>query len=726
MIQVIVKKGKVLAERTPVPVCSQGSALVKVRYSCISAGTEISAVQSGEASLIKRALQQPEKIRHVLDMIRSTGVAETFHQVKSTLETGSPLGYSLSGVVIAAGEGVRDLQVGDKVACAGSGKATHAEVVDVPRNLIVRVPSPLGFQEASTVALGAIAVQAARRARLEFGEFVVVFGLGGIGQIVLQIARNAGARLIAIDLDSRRLKIAGGNGAVLTLNPGECDVVREVTHFTGGHGADKVIFTAATTSSEPLQQAFQMTRSKGTVVLVGVSGMEIRREDLYAKEIDFLIATSYGPGRYDEAYEGKGQDYPYAYVRWTENRNMEEYLRQLAEGRIHLRNVIEKVFPIEAAAEAFEELKKTDRPLLSLLEYDQTLPENLEALYRKESKVSVSPALHKTKGTVNVAIIGPGGFAASTHLPNLERLRDKFRIHAIAGKTPHKVKAMAERFHAHYATCRVEDVLGDEKVDLILISTRHNTHGEYVLKALNAGKHVFVEKPLCVAREELSRIQAFYRSREDAADPGRPVLTVGFNRRFSRLAQEVKRLTATRINPLFIHYRVNAGYLPAEHWVHGEEGGGRIIGEACHFIDFFTFLTGSRVQVLHTSALAPKTGSLSSQDNRVIVLNYEDGSVATLEYFSTGSKAFPKEYVEVHFDGKTITIDDYRSMRGYGVTLGEVKGKPPGKGHLEELEALYDVLSGKRENWPIELWDMIQTTEVTLAVEEEGHSCAAS
>lgn len=724
MIQAMIRKGRVLCEEVPLPVVSESSALIKVMYSCISAGTEASSVQASGASLIRRALKQPENVKRVLDMVKSVGISKTFEKIKRRFEEGQSIGYSLSGIVLAIGSGIKDLKMGDRVACGGAGIANHAEYVDVPRNLIVKIPQDLLLQEASTVALGSIAMQGVRRAEITLGEYVVVFGLGNIGQLVLQMAKSAGCKVIGIDLDERRLKIGKENGADLLLNPDDSEIVREVTHFTNGYGADKVIFTAATHSSDPLRQAFKMSRKKGKVILVGVSGMEIKREDLYPKELDVLISTSYGPGRYDDQYEIRGLDYPYAYVRWTENRNMQEYLREIGEGKIRLRNLIEKVYPIERAEEAYEELQKTDRPLLVLLEYDPSLPKDLRALYQKESKTCVSPSIARKEGVINVALLGAGSFASAVHLPNLERLRDKFKIYAVASKTPHKAKVVANQYHAQYATCNAEDLFTDPNVDLILVATRHNLHGEYVLKALHAGKSVFVEKPLCIKEEELQGIKDFYNSKLATPSARLPFLMVGYNRRFSKYAQEVRRHTEKRINPLFMHYRVNAGYIPLDHWVHGEEGGGRIIGEACHFIDFFTFLTGCKVREIYTSTLTPKTGSLSSEDNRVIVLNYEDGSVATLEYFATGSKELAKEYIEIHFDEKTIVIDDYKSIKGYGAKVEEMKGEVSEKGHLRELEVAYEVLQGRRNRWPIDLWDIFQTTEVTFAIDKGNNLCA--
>jgi predicted dehydrogenase/threonine dehydrogenase-like Zn-dependent dehydrogenase len=665
-------------------------------------------------------LEQPENVKKVLHMARSVGISETFEKVKKRWEMGSVLGYSLSGVILAIGNGMKDFNVGDKVACAGSGLANHAEYVDVPKNLMIKIPDGLEFREASTVAIGSIAMQGIRRAEITFGEYVVIFGLGVIGQIAVQISKNAGTRVIGIDLDERRLKVGKENGADLVLNPKDSEIVKEVIHYSNGYGADKVIFTAGTNLSTPIHQAFQMTRKKGKVVLVGVSGMEIKREDLYPKELDFLISTSYGPGRYDDRYERRGLDYPYAYVRWTENRNMQEYLRELAEKKIILKNLIEKVYPIEKVEEAYEELQKPERPLIILLEYDQNIPESLQTLYQKQSKVFISSNIAKKEGLINVGLIGAGNFANDIHLPNLFRLKSKYNIYAIMNKTPHRAKTIAEQYNAHYATCNIDDILNDKGIHLVLIATRHNLHGDYVLKALNAGKNVFVEKPLCIKEEELKGIKDFYKSKLEIQESELPLLMVGFNRRFSKYAQEAKRHTNNRMNPLFLHYRVNAGYIPLDHWVHGEEGGGRIIGEVCHFIDLFTFFTECKVKEIYTTTLTPKTKSFSSDDNRVIVLNYEDGSIATLEYFATGSKEFPKEYIEIHFDEKTIIIDDFKSIKGFGVKVKEIKEHVSEKGHLKELEILNDVLKGKTSQWPIELWDLIQTTELTFMVSDQG------
>ena len=710
-----------MPEEVPAPLVTPGSVLIKVVNSCISAGTELSGVTGSGISLIKRALDQPENIKKVLNMVRSDGIVRTYAKVMGKLETGSPTGYSISGVVLAVGEGVTDIHPGDRVAAAGAGIANHAEYVDVPRNLVMRTPDGLDFKQASTVTLGGIAMQGVRRAQAAFGEFVVVFGAGILGQLALQMLVASGLRVIAVDLDEKRLSLARKMGAEAVFNPSECDPVKTINHYTGGHGADKVLFYAATDNPQALSDAFAMTRKKGRVVMIGVWGNELRRQDMYHKELDFLISTSYGPGRYDPNYEERGLDYPYAYVRWTENRNMEEYLRLLAEKKINLAPLIEASYPIMEVEKAFVSLQKSDRPLMIVLDYGKDLPDRFETLAGQPRKLTIQNRTDTKSDLkrIRVGMIGAGGFATGMHLPNLQKLSGKYEIRAICSRTGSNAKAIATKFGAEYSTTDYHEILIDPGIDLTMICTRHNLHGKMVLESLLAGKHTFVEKPLCTTKEELKAIKDFYELNLNPNQPvnqstSQPILMVGFNRRFSRYAQEVKKYTNKRINPLFIHYRMNAGYIPLDHWVHTEEGGGRIIGEACHIIDLFSFITGSRVTTFGAAGLRPKTKSISGSDNKSIVLEYEDGSVATLNYCAVGSKKLSKEWLEVHFDEKSIIMDDYKSIRGYGVKVADISSQTPHKGQFEELEELAGCLNGKKQGWPIGLESMIETTEMTL------------
>ena len=713
MKQALVKKGLVIGEEVPAPVVSEGSVLIKVVNSCISTGTEMSGIISSGTPLIKRILKQPEKVAKMLNLARSEGISKVYKKVKGELDAGKPTGYSISGVVIGVGKEAEKFKIGDRVAAAGGGLANHAEYVDVPVNLVVKIPNDLGFKEASTVTLGAIALHGARRADLRLGEFCVVFGTGILGLLTIQILNASGIRVIAIDLDNKRLALAQEYGADRVIDPQQEDPVNIVKNITNGLGADAVIFTATTSSSKPLSQSFNMCRRKGKVVLVGVSGMEINRKDIYSKEIDFLISTSYGPGRYDKSYEEKGIDYPYAYVRWTENRNLSEYLRLLETGSLNIKAIIQKTFSIDEVTAAFNSLKQPDdKPLMVLLDYG--LPEvNLLDQYRDHKRKIEIRTSFVEKDVINVALVGAGSFATNVHLPNLKNLNRQYKIYAISDKNGHTAKAIAEQYQASYATTNIEEILNDQNVDLVLICTRHDSHAEITLKALEKGKHVFVEKPLATSHDELKKIEDFYKNRQIE---NKPVLMVGFNRRFSPYAIEIKRHTKNRINPLFIHYRMNAGYIPQDHWVH--ENGGRIVGEACHIIDLMSFFTQSPIASISFESLSPATGHFNSSDNKSIILKYEDGSVATIEYFSVGNRKFPKEYMEVHFDEKTIVLEDYKKLKGFGCNIKEINTTKSRKGHLEELEMLHKALTGQNKKWPIEFQELVQTTQVSIIVSQ--------
>ncbi|MBE9511796.1 MAG: bi-domain-containing oxidoreductase, partial [Bacteroidetes bacterium] len=481
MKQALVKKGIVIGEEVPAPVVSEGSVLIKVVNSCISAGTEMSGVTSSGTPIIKRILKQPEKISKIINLVRSEGITKVYNHVKGELDAGKPTGYSLSGIIIGVGKGAEKFNVGDRVAAAGGGYANHAEYVDVPVSLVVKIPDNLGYKEASTVTLGAIAMHAVRRADLRLGEFGVVLGAGILGLLIIQMLKASGIRVIAIDLDNKRLSLAKELGAEHVLNPETEDPVKFIENLTHGHGADVVIFSASTTSSKPLSQAFQMCRRKGKVVLVGVSGMQIERKDIYPKEIDLLISTSYGPGRYDKTYEEKGIDYPYAYVRWTENKNFSEYLRLLESGSININPIIDDVFDIDHVTDAFNSLKQTEnKPLMVILDYGQPELELIDQYQNHNRKTEIKTSVIN-KDIINVAIIGIGSFASNVHLPNLKKLDRKYKIYAVADRKGYKAKSIAELYRANYATTNIDEILDDQNVDLILICTRHDSHAKLVL-----------------------------------------------------------------------------------------------------------------------------------------------------------------------------------------------------------------------------------------------------
>jgi predicted dehydrogenase/threonine dehydrogenase-like Zn-dependent dehydrogenase len=718
MLQALVKKGKVTPVSVPSPIVTSGSVLIKVVNSCISAGTELTSVSSSKKSLIRRAMEQPQQVTRVYAMVRDVGIEKTISKIKERVNTGSPTGYSISGVVLGVGEGVTDIQIGDRVAAAGAGIANHAEFVDVPRNLVMRIPDTLDFEAASTVTLGGIALQGVRRADVKLGEIVVVLGAGILGQLAIQLLSVSGARVIAVDIDDKRLDTARQRGALECINSSEQYPASIVRHFSDGYGADAVLFCAATAQEQVLSQAFAMTRKKGRVVMVGVYGDVLHRSDIYRKEIDFLISTSYGPGRYDPQYEEKGLDYPYAYVRWTENRNMEVYLHLLDEKKVTVDPLIDKIYPIAKVGEAFESLGGPEKPLMVLLDYGIESSKAIEQIKNLDHKITIqTKPLSKKRNFITVGLIGAGNFAKSTHLPNLYALRNKYQIRAICDKNGANAQGLAQHYKAAYSTTDYHELLQDPDIDLVMICTRHHLHGPMVLESLKVNKHTFVEKPLCTQREELDAIKAFY---DTDTDKQKPILTVGFNRRFSKYAREIKKHVDKRINPLFIHYRMNAGYIPLDHWVHSEEGGGRIIGEACHIIDLFSYLINSPVQSICAGSLFPNTTSIQEQDNKSIVLEYADGSVAHLDYFAVGSKELEKEYLEVHFDEKSIVLNNFQELKGYGIKVKHIHDKSPDKGSLSELESLYDVLRTRKDQWPIPLEQILETTKLTFELQNSN------
>jgi predicted dehydrogenase/threonine dehydrogenase-like Zn-dependent dehydrogenase len=715
MLQAIVKKGKVIAENIPAPNVSDEGVLIKVVCSCISSGTELSGVKESGKSIIKRALEQPEQVKQVLTYFKDNGLSKTYQRVKGTLDGGKQTGYSISGIVIATGKNVTKFHAGQRVAAAGAGIANHAEYVDVPSNLVMSIPDSLDFDKASTVTLGGIALQGVRRCDLKLGEICVVLGAGILGLIAQQLLQAAGVRVIVIDLDNERLKTAKELGAEKILNPKSDDVITEVENLSSGHGADAVIFTAATHSNEPLSQAFKMCRKKGKVVLVGVSGMEIKRGDIYKKELDFLISTSYGPGRYDANYEQKGLDYPYSYVRWTENRNMTEYLRLVSSNQVDLDKLIAEKHSIEEVEKAYANLKPESgpAPLISILEYDtEEVEAYLGRTFNSQTEKVVLKTDYKknTTKTIQIGLVGAGSFARGMHLPNITKLSDKFQLRAVHNRTGFNAKTAAEQYGAEYATTDIQELLNDDNIDLLMITTRHDSHAELALQGLNAGKHVFVEKPLCINQKQLEDFKDFYKD----GIANKPLLMVGFNRRFSKYASEIKKHIEQRNGPMLLRYRMNAGYIPADHWVH--EDGGRIIGEGCHLIDLMRYFTGSKVISANSENLNPKDSKFSSVDNTAMTFKYDDRSVANIDYFSCGNKQISKEYLEIHFDNKTIIMDDYKSLKGYGINIKEMNNSISEKGQLEELEALYGCLNGETISWPIPLEEILETTELTFLV----------
>jgi predicted dehydrogenase len=654
--------------------------------------------------LYRRALKQPENVKRVLSMVREQGLVKTIDRVRGKLSAGTPTGYSAAGEVVETGAEVEGFGLGDRVACAGAGIANHAEYIEVPVNLAVKIPDGLDSRAASTVTLGAIALQGIRRANPTLGETVLVVGLGILGQLTAQMLQANGCRVIGVDLDAARMRRALDCGMSIGIDPTREDYVAAVQRWTGGYGADAAIVTAATPSHEVISQAMQACRKKGRVVLVGDVGLNLARQDMYAKELDFLISCSYGPGRYDPVFEEKGQDYPLPYVRWTETRNMETYLHLVADGRVKLEPLIDAVFPVEEAQSAYAALEHGEnRPLVVILQYAIG-----EAHIERTVRL---PRARSRESTIRVGLAGAGSFATAMHLPNMAKLSGQFTVRAVMSRTGSNAKAIAQQSGADYATTEYEDLLSDPDIDLVLVATRHNLHASMVVAALEAGKHVFVEKPLCITADELDRIAAFFKARGEA-----PVLMTGFNRRFSPAMGFARQVFARRATPMLIDYRMNAGYIPPDHWVHGEEGGGRNIGEACHIYDLFIALTGGGVRSVSAHAVRPASPQWRKNDNFVATVAFQDGSVCNLLYSALGHGEHPKEQMEIFCDGKVLSMNDYRSVNLAGASRPGWKAQASQKGQFEELVELGKCL---REGapWPIPLEQQIEATRISLEVE---------
>ena len=710
MKQVLAQGGRILVKDVPAPVVGQKNVLVRVAWSCVSSGTELAGVRLSGMPLYRRALKQPENVRKVLAMMRDQGFKSTWDRVTGKLAAGTPLGYSAAGTVLEVGREVEGLRAGDRVACAGAGIANHAEVIDVPVNLAVRVPEHVDFETASTVTLGAIAMQGVRRAQPTLGETFVVVGLGLLGQITMQLLKANACKVIGVDVDPARVSVAKGQGAEAALNSSESDYVARALKMTDGLGVDGVIVTAAAESSDILSRAFQACRKKARVVLVGDVGLDLKRSDLYAKELDFLVSTSYGPGRYDPAYEEEGRDYPLPYVRWTENRNMEAYLDLVARGAVSLSGLPKESYAVGAAPQAFEALTRPgQRPLLVFLQYE-------ESGNSRERRVTLR-ALRSDTGKIKVALVGAGNFGQGVHLPNLAKLGDDYEVRCIASRTGLSARTAAERWKAAYATTELGEVLADAQVDLVIIATRHHLHAPMALEALRSGKHVFVEKPLAISAEQLSEVEGFFAGMKQT-----PALMTGFNRRFSPAIESVAAALRGRSTPLIVNYRMNAGYIPPEHWVHGPEGGGRNIGEACHIYDLFAKLTGAAPVSVSAHPIAPSGKQWHRNDNFVATISYTDGSVCSLTYTAMGERSYPKERMEVFADGLVLTLDDYKRVEVVGARAEGWRSITQQKGQLEELQALARALRAG-EPWPISLSEQIETTRTSLEVERR--LCAA-
>ncbi|MDX9768265.1 MAG: bi-domain-containing oxidoreductase, partial [Ectothiorhodospiraceae bacterium] len=617
-----------------------------------SAGTERMLVEFGKAGWIDKARQQPDKVRMVLDKIRTDGLLPTIEAVFNKLDQPLPLGYCNVGTVMETGAGVTAFAAGDRVVSNGK----HAEMVSVPTNLCARVPDGVSDEAASFTVIGAIALQGIRLVQPTLGETVVVTGLGLIGLMTVQLLRAHGCRVLGIDYDTRKLELARRFGAEVVDLSARADPVAAAQAFARGRGVDAVILTASTKSSEPVHQAAQMCRKRGRIVLVGVTGLELSRADFFEKELTFQVSCSYGPGRYDPNYEDKGQDYPFGFVRWTEQRNFEAVLDMLADGRLDVGPLVSHRFDIAAAEKAYELVGGSEPSLGIVLEYAGV---DESELLRRTVRVAGSHPQPLSRGErggpVGVSFVGAGNYATAVLIPAFRAAGAHLKQVASSGGVS-GVHA-ARKFGFEATTTDSDGVFADADVNAVVITTRHNSHARFVQQALAAGKHVFVEKPLCLTLDELGEIERQY-----AALAMPPILMVGFNRRFAPQVQRVKTLLQGVQGPKSLVMTVNAGAIPPEHWTQDPAiGGGRIVGEACHFIDLLRHLAGAPITGWQKTMLDAPTG-----DTLSIQLQFADGSIGTVHYFANGNRSFPKERLEVFCDGRVLQLDNFRRLRGWG------------------------------------------------------------
>lgn len=698
----------------PAPGVRPGYVLVRTVASLISVGTERSVVEFTKKSLLQKAQARPDLVKKVISKVKTDGVLTTVQATRSRLAQPMALGYSAAGVVLEVGEGVAGIQVGDRVACAGGGYAVHAEVLCVPKNLVAVLPHGVDFQTAAFTTVGAIGLHGLRLGEPQLGESVAVIGLGLIGLLTVQMAVASGCRVLGIDLDPRRAQLAKELGAhrVATIGGEGESPEAAALELSAGRGIDVALICASTSDSAPVVLAGELCRDRGRVVAVGAVGMDIPRRTFYEKELDFKISRSYGPGRYDPTYEEQGVDYPAGYVRWTQGRNLGAFLQLAADGRLKTEPLITHTFRIEDAEDAYALISDMDGepPLAVLLEYgdeDGHRPGALARSVRLDQERPPSSSPHV--GDVGIGVLGAGLFATNTLLPAMKDIAG-LTIRGVASAGGVSAQHAASRFGAQYATTDPEAILGDEGVDVVAVLTRHDLHAGQVVSAIKAGKHVFCEKPLCLTTSELDEIRSVLRESDR-------VLALGFNRRFSPLGIELKEHFGGVDEPLSIHYRTNAGFIPAEHWVHDPTvGGGRIIGEACHFVDFMSFLTGSEPVSVMASSL-PDSGRYRT-DNVSIILTFSDGSVGTLQYVACGDSALGKERCEVFGGGRSAVLDDYRQLDlvADGRRRKSRNRLRQDKGHEAEWEVLVNALRAGT-GAPISFASIEATTLATFAAE---------
>lgn len=712
------KKGNTILEEVPAPQVKIGTVLIKTTRSLVSLGTERMLVEFGKASLIDKARKQPDRVKQVLDKMKTEGVMPTLEAVFNKLNQPLPLGYCNVGVIEEVGKGVHGFQVGDRVASNGN----HAEYICVPENLCAKIPENVSDEEAAFTVIGSIALEGIRLCNPTFGETIVVIGLGLIGLVTAELLKANGCKVIGYDFDQQKVEMAVSKG-ITAFNPSQgTDPVKFVQQATSDIGADGVIITASNKGDEIIHQAAEMSRQRGRIVLVGVIGLNLRRDDFYKKELTFQVSCSYGPGRYDEDYEQKGQDYPIGFVRWTEKRNFEAILQAMSAGQLNVLPLITEKVNLEDYDQIYGDMRKSGS-IASILVYPENSIRNSSVSLSESSLGGKSPSGGLGVGVFG--IIGAGNFTSSTIIPGMKAVNANLKYIASAGGL--SAKTMAKKGNIAIATSDYKEILNDVEVDTVMITTRHNLHASMTLAALKAGKNVFVEKPLCLNNEELEQIiNACHPERSEGSVSteaekqqisqsslprnDNPMVVVGFNRRFAPLAIKMKQLLGE--GPKNIIATMNAGHIPPEVWVHDlEVGGGRIIGEACHYIDLCTYLAGSKVKAVCMNSMG--VNPQENTDNASILLKYENGTNAVINYFANGSKSYSKERIEAYNQEKTLIIDNWRTLKGFG-TKGFSKLKTKlDKGHKNQFRLMAESIKTGQPIIPFD--EIVNTTKASFA-----------
>lgn len=700
-----IKTGETLVADVPVPAVDEYSVLIRTSKTLISAGTERMAVDFGRAGWLDKARQQPDKVRTALQKVKTDGLFPTIDAITSKLDQPLPLGYCNVGVVANVGTGVREFTVGDRVVSNGA----HAEQVCIPKNLCAKVPDNVPDEHAVFTVLGAIGLQGVRLVQPTLGECVVVTGLGLIGLLTVQILRSHGCRVLGVDFDTDRLAMAARFGAeTVDLSRGQ-DPISLARRFSRGRGVDAVIITASSKSNEPVSQAATMCRKRGRIVLVGVTGLELSRADFYEKELSFQVSCSYGPGRYDKGYEEQGNDYPIGFVRWTEQRNFEAILDLMESRQLNADPLISHAVPIADAASAYDTLVTDKKALGIVLDYESAAePQSATP----EKKTPASTVAVKGIGQPVVGVIGAGNYSGRMLMPVLHRAGANMRTLVSNGGVA--AVHYAKKFDIDSVTTNASDIFDDPDMSLVVIATRHDSHAEFVLRAIDAGKNVFVEKPLCLTNDELASIEA-------AAADSPAILMVGFNRRFSPLVVKMRQLLSVTDSPKSFVVTVNAGAIPADHWTRDPKvGGGRIIGEACHFVDLVRHLADSPITESTIVAIRPADTADSAAESAMINLKFADGSIGAIQYLTNGSNRYPKERVEVFVDGKVLRLDNFRRLDGWGWSgFSRKKLWRQDKGQQACVDALLAAMCDGRGS-PISLGEILEVSRISITLGESA------